>query len=535
MPGPRIATTQRDGLRPLGIHGQPVVESHAQIVRYLREALSPAHADLFAEPNPEVRPGEIEWYATPEGEAIRREALAPEAREALDAELKRLVDEIAARADLLRQSKEGGEQLLGELLALALRIPGDSYIYAIGRQPVLAGWGHVVDDPAADHTVLQKLVTAPPRPPVPPAAVVAPRPTMWPWWLALLLLLIGAGFLLPFLAAPLLAQLARPDSGFCAIPPEQRLMIATIDSEQSEEASLRRELVFVEAQIAEKAALCRAPAQSARRTPDPAPFPRLAEPPRSGLPPAGPGTGPGIGSDDRGGSDRRDPDAPGADVPRADAPPDRPEQRGDRPDTPRPDAAPEQRADRPDARTDPPVPERRATDRGQTSPPQTNPPRPEDMRPRLDREHAQQGEASVSLAWNTQDDLDVVVVCPGNAEVGYRQPQGCGGQLDVDMNRGDPRSDTPVENITWPSVDAAPRGRYRVQIDNQSNQSVPYRVRVTVRGESREYTGTAPPHARGHRVGEFDLPGQAPAAPARGATPGAAAPGGSGQGGTPAR
>lgn len=522
MTGPRIATTQRDGLRPLGIHGQPVVEAHGQIVRYLREALSPAHADLFAEPNPEVRPGEIEWYATPDGEATKREALAPEARAALDAELKRLVDDIAARAEVLRASKEGGEQLLGELLALALRIPGDGYVYAIGTQPVLAGWGHVADDPAADHTVLQKLVTAPPRPPVTPAAIVPPRRMMWPWWLALLLLMIGAGFLLPFLAAPLLAQLARPDSGFCAIPPEQRLMIAAIDTEQSEEAALRRELTFVEAQIAEKAALCRAPAQSARRAPDPS-FPRLAEPPRPGLPPAGPGVGPGGGTDDRGGIDRRDPDAPGAEPPRADATP-------DRPDTPRPDVTPERRADRPDARTNPPVPDRRTGDRGQTNPPQTNPPRAEDMRPRLEREHARQGEASVSLAWNTQDDLDVVVVCPGNAEVGYRNTQGCGAQLDVDMNRGDPRSDTPVENITWPSVDTAPRGRYRVQIDNQSNQSVPYRVRVTVRGESREYTGTAPPHARGHRVGEFDLPGQAPAGPA-----GGAGPSGSGQAGAPAR
>lgn len=503
MTGPRIATTTREGLRPLGIHGQPVVEAYGQIVRYLREALSPAHAQLFAEPNLEVRPGEVEWYADIDGPAVAREALAPEARAALDAELKRLVDAIGARAAALRQSKEGGEQLLGQMLELALRIPGDTFVYAIKTQPVLAAWGHVIDSPQADQAVLQKLVTAPPLPPPAPVFVPPPRRVMWPWWLLLLVLMIAAGFLMPFLAAPLLAQLARPDSGFCAIPPEQRLMIAAMDTEQSEEAALRRELTFVEAQIAEKAAQCRAPAQSARRAPD-TPFPRLAEPPRGGTTPA-------PGGSDPGGGDPSAPDAPGADATQ-----DRQEARvPDRPDVRTPDQQRDQRAERPDARTNPPTPEQRRADRGQT-----NPPRPEDLRPRLEREHAREGEASVSLAWNTQDDLDIVVACPGNAQVGYRNPQACGAQLDVDMNRGDPRSDTPVENITWPSVDAAPRGRYRVQIDNQSNDAVPYRVRVTVRGESREFTGTVPPHARGHRVTEFDLPGQAPS----GGAPGGGAP-----------
>jgi hypothetical protein len=358
---------------------------------------------------------------------------------------------------------------------------------------------------------------------VPVLAEEAARRTMWPWWLGLLLLLVLLGFLLPWFAAPLLAALARPDSGFCAIPPDQRQMIATIDSEQGEEAALRRELTFVESIIAERAAQCHAPTQTARNDRLPPPLrPREIPPDR---PPIDVPVVPGIGgTHDTPGIDV--PGTPGIDVPRPDvATPDHPDtpDRTDmaRTDPPRPDQRPD--ATRPDQpRTNPPRPDQR--DQARTDPPRpdqrtptTNPPRPdqrqqasvprpEDITPRLQREHVQEQEVNVALAWNTQDDLDIVVACPNNQQISYRSPQSCSGQLDVDMNRSDPRSDTPVENISIPHADAAPRGRYRVQIDNQSSEAVPYRVRVTVRGESHEYTGTVPPHAHGHRVTEFDLP-----------------------------
>src|SRR5215470_1914505 len=110
MAGPLITTTEQAGLRPLGLHGQPVAEAYGQIARYLARAFSPKHAALFAEPNFQVRPGMVEWYA----------------------ELKRLVDAITRKATELVASKEPSEQLLGQLLQLALKVPSNDYVYAVG-------------------------------------------------------------------------------------------------------------------------------------------------------------------------------------------------------------------------------------------------------------------------------------------------------------------------------------------------------------------------------------------------------------------
>ena len=152
MPGALITTTHLEGFRPLGLHGQPVVEAYGQIARYLRTAMSPAHAALLAEPNAGVRPGVVEWYAIVDGEVRKPDALSPEERAIFDATLKRQVDQITARAKLLKQSKESGEQLLGELLELSLRVPSTEHIYAVGSQPVLVAWalygGKVLGDRA---------------------------------------------------------------------------------------------------------------------------------------------------------------------------------------------------------------------------------------------------------------------------------------------------------------------------------------------------------------------------------------------------
>ena len=68
MDSQRIATTTTAGLRPLGASGQ---RSHALLVDTLRRHLSQAHADLFAEPVPTPDGAQIDWYAAIEGVATR--------------------------------------------------------------------------------------------------------------------------------------------------------------------------------------------------------------------------------------------------------------------------------------------------------------------------------------------------------------------------------------------------------------------------------------------------------------------------------
>ncbi len=128
------------------------------------------------------------------------------------------------------------------------------------------------------------------------------------------------------------------------------------------------------------------------------------------------------------------------------------------------------------------------------------------MQQRLDRERAERGDVNVSLAWDTRDDLDLKVQCPDGRIISFRRTADCGGRLDVDMNFAGRYSDQPVENIVWGRAADGPPGRYRVFIENQSNKPIPYRVRITIRGRSRDYSGVAPGRAREHPVAEFDLP-----------------------------
>jgi uncharacterized protein YegL len=118
-----------------------------------------------------------------------------------------------------------------------------------------------------------------------------------------------------------------------------------------------------------------------------------------------------------------------------------------------------------------------------------------EFRRRLDREGASTGDVRVSLMWHNYNDLDLHVVCPGGEKIYFANRQSvCGGELDVDMNVS-PTSETPVENIFWPTG-AAPHGKYEVHVNHFRNHArsgchdpTPFEVAVDVCGEVIERTG----------------------------------------------
>lgn len=148
----------------------------------------------------------------------------------------------------------------------------------------------------------------------------------------------------------------------------------------------------------------------------------------------------------------------------------------------------------------PPPPQRVET----PPPPPPPPPRRDDLQQRLDQARAQRGDAQISLAWDTTDDLDLHVVCPDGRRINYRQRRNCGGTLDVDMNV-DPQTRRPVENVYFPDANQAMPGRYRVVIHNYRGQRQSFRVRVNLRGEARDFSGTVNPDQE-VVVTEFTLP-----------------------------
>jgi len=123
----------------------------------------------------------------------------------------------------------------------------------------------------------------------------------------------------------------------------------------------------------------------------------------------------------------------------------------------------------------------------------------DDLNERLRREDARSGDVTVSLAWDTVDDLDLHVIVPGGEEIYYGNRRSKDGlcNLDVDMNAGSPYSKEPVENVFLGDLDKmvqAPLGHYKVVVQNYAYHSgnrvpVSFRVIVGQNGVKKTYEG----------------------------------------------
>jgi hypothetical protein len=110
----------------------------------------------------------------------------------------------------------------------------------------------------------------------------------------------------------------------------------------------------------------------------------------------------------------------------------------------------------------------------------------EDIDWRVFRNDGKKGRVSVSLAWDNQNDLDLVVVTD-DAEIYHGNKQShCGGTLDVDSNFVAPYTNKPVENIVWPDG-RKPRGALKIYVSHYKERASegrparPTQYRIVVR------------------------------------------------------
>lgn len=106
----------------------------------------------------------------------------------------------------------------------------------------------------------------------------------------------------------------------------------------------------------------------------------------------------------------------------------------------------------------------------------------------LNNAGAKDGIITVSMLWSTTDDMDLHVRTPSGEEIFYSNSVAAGGELDVDMQVGEPYVAHPVENIYFT---APQHGTYKVWIDNYNNRTatdtkVLVRVRIAGR-QTKEY------------------------------------------------
>jgi len=277
-----IATTPNAELQPLATGGQIVIQVWQQISGHLRQALSPEHAALLAEPQPDQDRGVTDWYSEASGPVVAMEEMPEPARSAARDTLTRLVQGVRAEVTKLRASRRDADKLLAELLALALVTPAAGSVRVVGTQPVLVAWAHApVNSAPAPELLLGQLSRAPGIAtgsgnmeivgPPPAEALRQPWTAIAALILALLLLLL---FLLLLWRDPFGWFKATPQQ--CVVAPGELELSERLRGEQEREGRLRQEILQELQRLADRRLACppvvRAPeparpAQPAQPTP----------------------------------------------------------------------------------------------------------------------------------------------------------------------------------------------------------------------------------------------------------------------------
>jgi len=471
MPDGVVERTRQSDLQPLVANGVPVYRMYGQIRVELLRTLSQAHLDLFAEPNPDPTTGDIQWFAPHPGAIVRLADCSEDDRADAEFHLARLVDEISHHIDQLNQSNDDDERAMANVLAMAIEIPDESHIFTVGGQPVIAGWGHVPRGPALLRRQLVALVKRvltinpkpeeppplpeqppEPAPPTPPPTTAEEKPADEP-------------------AQPAAAPFVAADTGRIYAPiqivnevagPTRLFRLNWILW-----ALLAALLIAIGYLLLRYCALgwpyaignrlianyCVADIQP-QRTDDLLTHlidlkQALAE------------------------KQRRLCALPSP--------------------TPTP------------IRTPTPIPTPTHTPTPTPTPTAT----PNSADRVLDR-GGRIGAVNVILTWNSEDDLDLDVICPTGEQIYFSDKTKCGGTLDIDANSGSNPMTSPVENITWPQG-AAPPGVYKVEVNPYTRRSstgpVEYKVELRINGEVKEeYTRHFDPGQGKMSVFQFTLP-----------------------------
>lgn len=457
-----LERTQQADLQPLVVHGSPVHHNLGQIRIELLRELSREHFELFADPNSDAITGDIQWYAQIPGSKRRLADLGADEQVQPRRQLAKLVSGIAAHADKLDAAETESSRAMAQLLRMALEIPDESHIFVVGGHPVLAGWGHVPRGPAAPLELLvafaKQVLTQGSGPDTGPVGSPLPEG--------------GDGGRPP----PVTRYLA-PSSD--AIPLKRHALV-NFDYPLAH-APLRMSwltpllwgiftlllLAIGHMLLRDCALVWPTAAENGRIILNYCPVPQVAT----------------AGQNASLIAELREA---------------------------------ERRLEERRRQCVPPLPTPRPTP---TVPPSPRPtPTPTDCltnnaSDRVRCGGGQIGKVNVILTWNTEDDLDLHVICPGGEEIYYSDKQKCGGTLDVDRNAsGGVKTTNAVENVVWPSPS---NGSYKVEIDPFTvTGSVDYKIDLLIEGQRVGGTTGSISKAQGKRqVFEYTIPYQGAARP----------------------
>ncbi|MBO6302855.1 MAG: hypothetical protein J6N15_10500, partial [Ruminiclostridium sp.] len=120
------------------------------------------------------------------------------------------------------------------------------------------------------------------------------------------------------------------------------------------------------------------------------------------------------------------------------------------------------------------------------------------------------GPITVTLAWQTHDDLDLHMITPDGSRIYYRNKTAQGGTLDVDMNAHDNElaEEVAIENIYFPDPE---NGHYKVYLrdyyDRTPGSSTHWMIKVKVGDAEHVFEGDIDSSGTEQFVFEFDYGG----------------------------
>ncbi|MBI1206269.1 MAG: hypothetical protein GC191_03150 [Azospirillum sp.] len=120
---------------------------------------------------------------------------------------------------------------------------------------------------------------------------------------------------------------------------------------------------------------------------------------------------------------------------------------------------------------------------------ETDQTRSEDVENRVLERGGTIGAVNITLAWESNADLDLHIRCPSGNSINYTAKSACGARLDVDANASINIQPHPVENIFWPEG-AMAEGTYDIKVNKyagRDDRGRPTRFVVEIRRQGELY------------------------------------------------
>ena len=172
-----IYTASLQDFRPLVWYGVPVYERYSQLYTLLKGGLGEEYAEFLAEPV--LRHNQVSWLSEYVPNGVEFTKLPPERQETVRSRLHDMLNKIKGFAAELKTASDPHQNEFGELLEMAVEVPGLECVVSDGAQIVLVAWGFSSEKSFRENFRLNSKISKPieSEPVIPPPPPSQPTPS----------------------------------------------------------------------------------------------------------------------------------------------------------------------------------------------------------------------------------------------------------------------------------------------------------------------------------------------------------------------